>query len=104
MGHYAADMRPEWFDDEKPVKKQRNTDNDWVVGDNYEVMFAHQYQASCGHGALSFMQRMNKKHHRKREDAETAAREACEAAVESARRHLLQLKRTLKVQRPWEAK
>ncbi len=101
MGHYACDMRPEWFGD-KPSKTDRCTDRDWVVGKNYEVMTAIEFQNSCGAGQLAFMERMMKKHYLKREDAEVAAREACEAAVESARQQLLRLKRVLKVQRPWE--
>jgi hypothetical protein len=45
---------------------------------------------------------MMKKHYKKREDAQEAARVACEAALEHTRQQLTKLKKTLKVERPWE--
>lgn len=104
MGHYACDMRPEWFGEEKPTKKQRNTDNDWVVADDFTVMTALEFQESHACRQTAFLHRMSRKHYRTRLNAEKAARRTCEEAVEATRENLMRLKNILKVQRPWEQK
>lgn len=106
MGHYAAEMQCDTCGNLRctcpPLPD--TTEQHWVVAEDYTVQRAIDYQKNCGHGALAYMSRMMKKHYKKREEAEEAARFACEAAVEAARTHLSRLKKVLKVERPWERK
>lgn len=102
MGHYAADMRPEWFDDDKRTDLPPSTDNFWIVGDGFTVLRAIDFEKSGGR--MGYFKRMSKQHFEFREHAETAARIGCENAVENTRADLTRLKNILKVQRPWEQK
>jgi hypothetical protein len=104
MGHYAAEMQCDKCGNLRctcPPPPDK-TQNHWVVGDGYTVLQAQAYQDSCGHGQLAFFSCMMKKHYKKCEDAQEAARVACEAALEHTRQQLTKLKKTLKVERPWE--
>lgn len=106
MGHYAAEMMCIKCGNLRctcPPPPDKTAQH-WVVGDDYTVQRAIDYENSCGHGTLAYMNRLMKKHYKKRADAEEAARLACEAAVEATRQQLTRLKNILKVQRPWEKK
>jgi len=100
MGHYACDMHPEWFG-EGPLHEPASTDYHWVVGDDFVVQTAIDFERSCGSGRLAYMERMQKKHHEKREDAESEAEHLCLEAIAAAGTSLKELVETLKDQ-PWK--
>lgn len=102
MGHYAAEMGHGEWDQGETVQKAASSDQHWVVSDDFHVLRAIEYQRSLPDQGMAFCYRMLRKHYVQREDAEVAARERCEAAVEAARTRLLELKRTCVTLRPWE--
>lgn len=116
MGHYAAEMQCDKCGNlrctcpPEPKKPNRN----FIVTDDYRVVTVDEFDANPDNNTVRtkwggiamnpLLYRMGKKEFKKRTDAETHARELCEAAVEKARAQLLELKNILKVQRPWEKK
>jgi len=107
MGHYAAEM---CGDDSGTPKKQPN--KDWLVDHDFTIIMVDDFDKKYGTVQTRFgvvsghpaLKRHGWTHYKTREEAEVAARIKCEAAVEEARNHLTTIKKTLKVDRPWEKK
>jgi hypothetical protein len=116
MGHYAAEMQCDTCGKLHcvcPPKTEKPNRNFIVTGD-FKVVTVAEFDADPANTGTQtrygripmnpIFYRMGKKEFKKRADAEVHARELCEAAVESARAQLTNLKNILKVQRPWEKK
>lgn len=116
MGHYASEMMCDACGNLRctcpPPPKKPNTS--FIVTSDHRVMTVDEFDAAPENNRLKtkygsmplnpVMLRMGLQQFKFRPDAETHARERCEAAVEDARAHLARLKKILKVERPWESK
>jgi hypothetical protein len=106
MGHYYADMMCDTCGQVRCVciRPEQDEQLDSFIVDRFEVMSVREFMdRHRGDVMLNMLLAMNKKY-KTRLAAEKAARKACEQAVEAARFNLTLLKKTLKVDRPWELK
>lgn len=107
MGHYAAEMMCNKCGNLRctcPVKIQKPKTG-WVVTGDFRVITTEEDNKTYSKFPSSlYLHQMQRAVYKKREEAEKAALTLCEEAVETQRKHLYELKRILKTERPWEKK
>lgn len=107
MGHYRADLACDTCGEARCTcpPKEEKPNRSFIVTDEYKVMTVDEFTTAHDlPGRSAHLYLLGAKQFKRRASAEAHARKMLELEVEQARAHLLELKKLLKVIRPWEKK